>query len=328
MRIFLTGGAGYIGSHVVKLLGELGHELLVYDNLSTGNSWAVLYGKLIADDILNYEGLRKAFEEFKPDAVMHFAAKVVVPESVREPLMYYENNTVGTLNLLKVMEEYGVRYLIFSSTAAVYGIPDEVPVKEDSPTVPINPYGWSKFFSERMIIDLGYVKGLKYAILRYFNVAGADPEGKIGQVSKNPTHLILRAVKTAKGEFPYLEVFGTDYPTPDGTCIRDYIHVVDLAQAHVDALNYLMDGGDSQVFNVGYGHGYSVLEVIDTVRKITGVDFEVRYAGRREGDPPTLVADSNKARNVLNWNPRYDDLGFIVKTAWEWEIRQDGIKSR
>ncbi len=325
MRILITGGAGYIGSHVVKLMGELGYELLTYDNLSTGNRWAVLYGKLVVGDMLDYEGLKKTIREFKPHAVMHFAAKVVVSESVREPLLYYENNTVGTLNLLKAMEEEGVNYLIFSSTAAVYGIPESIPVSEESPTNPINPYGWSKLFSERMIRDQGCAKGLKYVILRYFNVAGANLELKIGQVGKNPTHLILRAVKTAKGEFPYLEVFGTDYPTADGTCIRDYIHVMDLAQAHVDALTYLMQGGESRVLNVGYGHGYSVLEVISKVKEITGVDFEVRHAPRREGDPPALVADNTEIKKVLGWTPKYDDLGIIVRTAWEWELKQGGI---
>ncbi len=326
MRIFVTGGAGYIGSHVVKLLGELGHELLVYDNLFTGNPWAVLYGKLVIGDLLDYRNLERTMREFKPDAVIHFAAKVVVSESVNEPLTYYENNTVGTINLLKAMYETGVNHIIFSSTAAVYEIPSNVPVKEEDTVKPINPYGWSKLFSERIIMDQGYAKNLRYVILRYFNVAGADPDLKIGQVSKNPTHLVLRAVKTAKGEIPYLEVYGTNYPTPDGTCIRDYIHVVDLAKAHIDSLDYLMRGGDNNVFNVGYGQGYSVLEVIQKVKEVTKVNFEVRYAPRREGDPPVLVADNTKIKQILGWKPQFDNLDIIIETAWQWELKQSNIK--
>ncbi len=319
MRILVTGGAGYIGSHMVKLLGERGYQVLTVDNLSDGNPWAVLYGDLKVVDLLNYKALEEVLLEFKPEAVIHFAAKVKVPESVRKPLLYYENNFLGTLNLLQAMQRAGTQYLIFSSTAAVYGIPDKVPIKEDDPTKPINPYGWSKLFTEQAIRDFSYTTGLKYAILRYFNVAGADPEGRIGQVSKEPTHLILRAVKTAIGQFPHMEVFGTDYPTPDGTCIRDYVHVMDLCEAHLKALDYLMGGGQSDVFNVGYGRGYSVLEVVQKVKEVSGVDFEVRYAPRREGDPPMLVADSQKARQILGWKPQYDNLEFIIKTALDWE---------
>jgi len=319
MRILVTGGAGYIGSHMVKLLGERGYQVLTVDNLSDGNPWAVLYGDLKVVDLLNYKALEEVLLEFKPEAVIHFAAKVKVPESVRKPLLYYENNFLGTLNLLQAMQRAGTQYLIFSSTAAVYGIPDKVPIKEDDPTKPINPYGWSKLFTEQAIKDFSYTTGLKYAILRYFNVAGADPEGRIGQVSKEPTHLILRAVKTATGQFPHMEVFGTDYPTPDGTCIRDYVHVMDLCEAHLKALDYLMSGGQSHVFNVGYGRGYSVLEVVQKVKEVSGVDLEVRYAPRREGDPPMLVADSQKARQVLGWKPQYDNLEFIIKTALDWE---------
>ncbi len=318
MRILVTGGAGYIGSHMVKLLGEMGYEVLTVDNLSEGNGWAVLYGKLKVVDLLNYKSLEEVMLEFRPEAVIHFAAKVKVPESVRKPLLYYENNFMGTLNLLQAMQRAGTEHLIFSSTAAVYGIPKRVPVREDEPTKPINPYGWSKLFAEQAIRDFSHATDLKYVILRYFNVAGADPEGKIGQVSKDPTHLILRAVKTATGQLPYMEVFGTDYPTPDGTCIRDYVHVMDLCEAHLRALDYLMNLGRSEVFNVGYGRGYSVLEVINKVKEVSGVDFEVRYAPRREGDPPTLVADSQKAREVLGWKPKYDSLDFIIKTALEW----------
>ncbi len=319
MRILVTGGAGYIGSHMVKLLGERGYQVLTLDNLSEGNPWAVLYGDLKVVDLLNYKALEEVLLEFKPEAVIHFAAKVKVPESVRKPLLYYENNFMGTLNLLQAMQRAGTEYIIFSSTAAVYGMPKRVPVKEEDTTKPINPYGWSKLFAEQAIRDFSYATGLKYAILRYFNVAGADPEGKIGQVSKEPTHLILRAVKTATGQFPYMEVFGTDYPTTDGTCIRDYVHVMDLCEAHLKALDYLMSNGRNDVFNVGYGKGYSVLEVIQKVKEVSGVDFEVRNAPRREGDPLLLVADSQKAREVLGWKPQYDSLDFIIKTALEWE---------
>lgn len=321
MKILITGGAGYIGSHVVKLLGELGHTLLTYDNLSTGNPKAVLYGDLVVADLLDEGKLKEVMKNFKPHVVMHFAAKISVPESVEDPLRYYKENFCGTLNLLSAMVDTGVRYLVFSSTAAVYGIPKSVPVKEEDPTLPMNPYGWSKLMSEIAIKDLassGYP--LKFVILRYFNVAGADPEGKLGYMGKDTTHLIDRALKTAKGELPYLEVYGIDYPTPDGTCIRDYIHVIDLARAHVDAMHYLLEGGESDVFNVGYGQGYSVLEVINKVKQITGVDFPVRYAERRKGDPPELVADSTKIKKKLSWRPIYYDISFIINTAWKWEM--------
>jgi len=319
MKVLVTGGAGYIGSHMVKLLVEKGHEVLTFDNLSNGHEWAVINRRLVVGDLLNYKQIEDVLLEFKPDAVMHFSAKVVVPESVEKPLLYYENNFYGTLNLLQAMKRAKVEYLIFSSTAAVYGIPKSVPVKETDPTNPISPYGWSKLFSEQAIKDFGRAEGIKYGILRYFNVAGADPEGKIGQVSKNPTHLILRALKTAKGELPHIEVYGTDYPTHDGTGIRDYIHVMDLCQAHLDVLDYLMSGGESDVFNVGYGRGYSVLEVIETVKKVTGIDFKVVYADRRPGDPPQVVADATKLKTLVGWTPKYDDLEFIIKTAWNWE---------
>lgn len=320
MRVLVTGGAGYIGSHVVKLLGERSYEVITYDNLSTGHDWAVLYGDLVVGDLADKEKLRGVFSKFKPEAVIHFAAYIVVPESVREPLKYYRNNVINTINLLEVMEEFGVDKFIFSSSAAVYGIPDRIPVPEGAPLNPINPYGETKATVERVLRDINNSgKGFRYVSLRYFNVAGADPEGKIGFAYPNPTHLIIRAVKTASGEFDRLEIYGTDYPTPDGTCIRDYIHVTDLADAHIVALDYLLEGGDSDIFNCGYGHGYSVKEVVEAVKRVTGVDFRVVEAPRREGDPPALVADSTKIRERLGWTPEYDDLEFIVKTAWDWE---------
>jgi UDP-glucose 4-epimerase len=319
MRILVTGGAGYIGSHVVKALGEEGYEILVLDNLSTGHDWAVLHGILVKGDLSDRTLVNEVIEDFSPDAVMHFAALIQVEESVREPLKYYRNNTVNTLNLLEVMKENGVKNFVFSSTAAVYGIPEKIPVDEDAPLNPINPYGSSKVAVEMLLKDLSGNGDVRYVALRYFNVAGADPEGRIGQAYRESTHLITRALKTAKGEFSELSVYGNDYATPDGTCIRDYIHVDDLADAHVMALRYLVHEKRSEVFNCGYGHGYSVRQVVEKVKKITGVDFRVKETGRRAGDPPVLVAANAKIKRALNWNPRYDDLGYIIKTAWEWE---------
>lgn len=318
-RVFVTGGAGYIGSHAVKLLGEKGFEVAVFDNLSTGNSSSVLYGMLIKGDILDYETLKKAMMDFKPDAVMHFAAKIIVPESVEKPLLYYENNTAGAINVLKAMRETGVKNFIFSSTAAVYGQPEKMPIKEDFPLSPINPYGRSKVFVETILKDLSFAGDFSYVSLRYFNVAGADPEGKIGETKKDATHLITMCVRTACGKRDKLFVFGTDYPTKDGTCIRDYIHVMDLAEAHIKALDYLLEGGKSEILNCGYGRGFSVLEVVNEAKKVTGIDFPVEYRERRPGDPARLVADAEKIKRVLNWVPRYDDLSFIIKTAFEWE---------
>ncbi len=321
MKVFITGGAGYIGSHVVKALGEKGYEILVYDNLSTGHKEAVLYGKLVKGDLADKEFLKKTLQEFKPDAVMHFAASIEVAESVKNPLKYYRNNTANTFNLLEAMQELGINKFIFSSTAAVYGNPEKIPVKENAPINPINPYGQSKAFVEKILKDLSEAnKDFNYVSLRYFNVAGADPEGRIGQSYQNATHLITRALKTAKGEYEKLYIFGTDYPTPDGTCIRDFIHVDDLADAHILALEYLNQGGKSDIFNCGYGHGYSVKEVVETAKKVTGIDFPVEETGRREGDPAVLVADSTKLKETLGWKPRYDNLEFIIKTAWNWEL--------
>ena len=320
-KILVTGGAGYIGSHVVKVLGEKGFEVLTYDNLCTGHREAVLYGKLVEGDLGDKEKLAKVFGEFKPDAVMHFAAFIVVPESVQKPLRYYRNNVVNTVNLLEVMMDFGVDKFIFSSSAAVYGIPEIIPVPETAPLNPINPYGETKATVERILRDISNSGAdFRYVSLRYFNVAGADPEGRIGFAYPEATHLIIRAVKTAKGDFDKLEIYGTDYPTPDGTCIRDYIHVMDLANAHIMALEYLFDGGESEVFNCGYGHGYSVKEVVDAVKRVTGRDFKVVEAPRREGDPPVLVADSSKLRERLGWTPEFDNLGYIIETAWRWEL--------
>ncbi len=319
-RVFVTGGAGYIGSHVVLALGEAGHEVLTYDNLSTGHREAVLHGELVIGDLADREHLRRTVREFRPDAVLHFAASIEVAESVAKPLKYYRNNTANALNLLETVREAGIGKYIFSSTAAVYGTPASLPVMEQAPQQPINPYGTSKMISERFLADLAVAEGsFRYVALRYFNVAGADPDIRLGQDYANPTHLITRALKTALGIYPQLQVFGTDYPTPDGTCIRDYIHVADLARAHLDALGFLNGGGASRIYNCGYGHGFSVREVIEAARRVTGIDFRVEDAPRRQGDPAELVAGSGLIRSELGWQPRHDDLEFILRTAWEWE---------
>ena len=322
MKILVTGGAGYIGSHVVKALGEAGHEIVVFDNLSTGHEWAVLFGLLCRGDLADRAVILDALRVFRPEAVMHFAASIQVEESVREPLAYYRNNVINTLNLLEAMRDAGVRRLIYSSTAAVYGIPEKIPVDETTLLNPINPYGASKVMIEHVLADLAAATDFRYVALRYFNVAGADPEGRIGQSYREATHLITRALKTAKGEYPKLSVYGTDYPTPDGTCVRDYIHVNDLAAAHLLALARLTETGRTETMNCGYGHGYSVREVVGCARKVTGVAFPVEEVGRRAGDPPALVADSRRIRELTGWQPRHDDLEFIIRTAWAWERKQ------
>ncbi len=319
-RVVVTGGAGYIGSHVVLALGEAGYDVLTYDNLSTGNRDAILSGELVVGDLADKDLLVKTLKEFNPEAVLHFAASIEVGESVTNPLKYYRNNSVNALNLLEALRVAEVGQMIFSSTAAVYGNPIELPVTENAPLQPINPYGASKMMTERFLSDLAEANvDFRYVALRYFNVAGADPETRLGQDYTNPTHLITRALKTALGIFPQLQVFGTDYPTQDGTCIRDYIHVADLAQAHLDALRYLTVGHSSTIFNCGYGHGFSVSDVVAMAKKVTGVDFPVVETGRREGDPAELIAGCEKIRKELDWQPRFDNLEVILRTAWGWE---------
>jgi len=322
MKLFITGGAGYVGSHAVISLGEAGHEVLVYDNLSNGHEKSVLYGNLVKGDLADKKFLDDILADFRPDAVIHFAAFIQVGESVTNPLKYYRNNVINTLNLLEAMQNNKVDNFLYSSTAAVYGMPEKIPVDENAPMRPINPYGASKVMIEQVLNDLSKVSNLRYATLRYFNVAGADPECRVGQQYRESTHIITRALKTAKGELPQLSIYGTDYPTPDGTCIRDYIHVTDLADAHTLALNYLAEKRENTIVNCGYGHGFSVREVIDAARTVTGINFKVEETGRRAGDAPNLVADSAKLRRLTGWKPRYDKLGFIISTAWAWEKKR------
>jgi UDP-glucose 4-epimerase len=318
VRVLVTGGAGYIGSHVALQLAEAGHEVVIFDNLSTGHRRAVLEGELVVGDLGDAEAVDGLLSGGCFEAVLHFAAHVVVPESVAEPLKYYGNNTRNTLGLLEACRRHGVEQFVFSSTAAVYGTPEDDP-DEESPLAPINPYGASKMMSERMIRDLSAASSLRHAILRYFNVAGAEARGRLGQSTPEATHLIKVAVQAALGRREKVSIFGTDFPTPDGTGVRDYIHVDDLARAHRLALDHLAGGGESLTLNCGYGHGASGREVLDTVRRVGGEDFAVEEAPRRAGDPARLVAGARAIREVLGWEPRHDDLEFIVRTAYDWE---------
>jgi len=317
--ILVTGGAGYIGSHVVKLLGGNSENVIVLDNLSKGFKQAVRYGELVIGDTGDQALVSRVITEHKIDTVMHFAAHTVVPESVSNPLKYYGNNTCNTRKLLECCQQQGVKNFIFSSTAAVYGIPDTEVVSENAPLSPINAYGTSKLMSEWMLRDLAHATDLRYVTLRYFNVAGSDPEGDIGQSTPQATLLTKVACEAVVGKRQAVSIFGTDYPTKDGTGIRDYIHVVDLADAHIKALDYLRKGGESTTLNCGYGHGYSVREMLDAAKRISQVDFTVVEEERRAGDPACLIAEANQIRNKLAWEPRFDDLDVIIKTALDWE---------
>jgi len=319
--ILVTGGAGYIGSHVVRQLVERGERVVVLDNLSTGYRSAVLGTPLVVGDTADREAVARVLAEHGVETVMHFAAHTIVPESVSNPLKYYGNNTCATRNLLECCDRAGVKHFVFSSTAAVYGIPAEGVAREDSPTQPINPYGLSKLMSEWMLRDLAAASALRYVALRYFNVAGSDPGGRLGHTAPTATLLVKVACQHAAGVRPSLHIFGTDYPTPDGTGVRDYIHVEDLASAHLRALDYLRGGGPSTTLNCGYGHGYSVREVLSMVERVSGKPLVVEESPRRAGDPPSLVAHAERIRAALGWSPRFDDLETIVRTQLEWEYR-------
>ncbi len=317
--ILVTGVAGYIGSHVVKQLGDMGERLVVLDNLSTGFRDAVLYGDFIQGDTGDKALVSRILKDHQIESVLHFAAHTVVPESVSDPLKYYGNNTCQTRNLLECCRDAGVAHFIFSSTATIYGVVDTDVLSESLPVNPINPYGTSKLMSEWMLRDLATVTPLRHVTLRYFNVAGSDPDGRIGQSTRNATLLIKVAAEVVVGKREKLLVFGTDYPTADGTGVRDYIHVSDLAAAHISALNYLRQGGDSVTLNCGYGHGYSVREVIEAVNRVNGSPIRVEEMPRRAGDPHRLVAEVSRIHELLDWKVCYDDLDFIVKTSIDWE---------
>jgi UDP-glucose 4-epimerase len=322
MTVLVTGGAGYIGSHMVLELADAGEKIVVLDNLSTGFVWAVdPRATLVVGDMGDQTLVETVIRQHGVDAIIHFAAKIVVPDSVADPLGYYLANTVKTRAVMAAAVATGVKRFIFSSTAAVYGTPKVMPVAEDAPTQPESPYGTSKLITEWMLRDASAAHDLRHVVLRYFNVAGADPKGRTGQSTPNATHLIKVAVQTALGLRAKMDVFGTDYPTPDGTCVRDYIHVTDLVGAHLAALKHLRAGGQSMVANCGYGHGYSVKEVIDTVREVTRVPFKVDYASRRPGDAAAVVADPTRAKTVLGWKPAHEDLNEIVQAAYAWERR-------
>jgi UDP-glucose 4-epimerase len=318
-KILVTGGAGYIGSHVLRQLGAAGESVLTLDNLSTGFRQAVTAGDLIIGDTGDAALLDRIFAEHSIDTVMHFAAHTIVPESVSDPLKYYGNNTANSRTLLERANAHGVKHVVFSSTAAVYGVPTDNKASEATPTNPINAYGSSKLMTEWMLRDLAFAGGPSYVALRYFNVAGCEPTGTIGQSTPKATLLVKVACEAAVGTRPKVSIYGTDYPTPDGTGLRDYIHVEDLASAHLDALAYLRKGGDSATMNCGYGHGYSVREVLAAVEKADGKPLTITEEPRRAGDPPELVAVANRIRKVLGWEPKFDDLDIIVRTSLAWE---------
>jgi UDP-glucose 4-epimerase len=323
IMILVTGGAGYIGSHINKKLNKEGYSTIVVDNLSYGHQNFVKWGEFVQVDLSDLEGLRQVFSNYPISAVMHFAAYTYVGESVEDPQKYYLNNLRNTINLLQVMLEFKVLKIVFSSTCATYGDPIEIPIPENHPQKPISPYGKGKLMVELILEDYSRSYGLDYTSLRYFNAAGADPDCEIGELHHPETHLIPLVLDVASGRREDVKIFGTDYPTPDGTCIRDYIHVEDLAHAHILALKYLEEGGVSDVFNLGNGNGFSVREVIETAEKVTGEEIKAIETIRRPGDPPVLVGSSQKARTILKWKPEFEGLDEIIKTAWNWHKKID-----
>ncbi len=328
MRILVTGGAGYIGSHTAKFLARAGFEPIVLDSLYTGHRWAVQWGPFVQGDLADFNLLREVIRAYEIQAVIHFAAHAYVGESMGNPRKYFRNNVVNTLNLLDAMVDTRVKHIIFSSTCATYGAPQVVPIPEHHSQFPINPYGESKLFIERMLNWYAQSYGLQWMALRYFNAAGADPEGEIGEEHDPEPHLIPRAIQAAVGEIPFVEIFGSDYPTPDGTAIRDYIHVTDLAGAHYLALANILDGGSSAALNLGTGKGHSVREVIAAVERASGTYVPIREAERRSGDPPCLVADGAKAKQLLGWKPRHSSLDEIIETAWQWHASRSHVAAR
>jgi UDP-arabinose 4-epimerase len=324
LKILVTGGAGYIGSHTCKALAARGHVPITYDNLSRGNRWAVKWGPFEEGDIRDSRRLEEVLEIHKPDAVMHFAAFAYVGESVEKPLLYYENNVGGTASLLRGILCYRKIPFVFSSTCATYGIPEQMPISENAPQRPVNPYGYSKLFVERILADLERAAGLPWVALRYFNAAGADPDGEIGEAHDPEPHLIPLIIRAAQTGAP-VTIFGDDYETPDGTCIRDYIHVTDLADAHVAALDYLMHGGKSGAFNLANARGYSVKEVVACVEKVTAQPVPIEVAARRPGDPAILIGDGSRARDILRWSPRRSDLSVQIRDAWNWSLRKQPV---
>jgi UDP-arabinose 4-epimerase len=316
--VLVTGGAGYIGAHGCKALSQAGYQPVIFDNLLQGHEQAVQWGPLEIGDVADRPRLDEVFERYRPSAVMHFAAFACVGESVRDPGKYYRNNVGGTLSLVEAMLAHGVHKLVFSSTCATYGDPERVPITEDEPQSPINPYGWSKLMVEQVLSDFERAHGLRSVMLRYFNAAGASLDGEIGECHDPETHLIPLALAAAGGKGPKLTVFGDDYATPDGTCIRDYIHVDDLANAHVKAIDYLREDNETRAFNLGTGSGVSVYEILDAIERVTGRPVPHRFGPRREGDPPVLVSDATRARNELGWIPTSSDIDTIIATAWSW----------
>lgn len=320
--VLVTGGAGYIGSHTCKILAEAGYEPVTLDNLIYGHRWAVKWGPFVEGDLADATLLRQVIQDYRVEAVVHFAAYAYVGESMQDPGKYFRNNVANTLNLLDAMVTNGIRPIVFSSTCSTYGLPERIPITEDQPQQPLNPYGESKLFVERALRWYGIAHGLRSVALRYFNAAGADPEGEIGEEHDPETHLLPLVIQAALGQRTQVEIFGTDYDTPDGTPVRDYIHVTDLADAHVRALQHLMEGGDNLALNLGTGTGYSVREVIRMVERVAQIPVPAREGQRRPGDPPALVADPSRARQRLEWHPVYSDLRTIVETAWRWHARR------